>query len=394
MKYSFLNFYIKIQNISIKGSEKVNNLMLMIMSAFDIDTSSMDSFHLRFVSHETFSENDLMMHLANSLSANFSYLTQNLTDDKNFISTSFFAYPGTILHGDLTINEFLSVNDLRIGDMSFFLLCPERAPRNLCNEIAVKCQVDQKLAESMAKGYNAETVAEVIVDLNTCSVGELTLKLADKLSVKSLERDGDDESYYLQTTGWMGDAENALNNFDIACGKVPLKHNQMLLLTRGKLVPPNHIKVKAWISKVIAAREDESVQSLTKKLNESKLDDDEVILNELIEVKYREFKFLDELVVSNGLKLDELKVLIQSLLLDRSVVEECEHLRLRLLKKLSFDTSPRFQMKKSLFEWHKTLKQLHLSQEVDVFVQKLEEEENFNQGRHFCFFWLWVELLA
>ena len=88
------------------------------------------------------------------------------------------------------------------------------------------------------------------------------------------------------------------------------------------------------------------------------------------------------LVQLNSLTLEELKVLIQSLLLDRSIVESCEYLRLRVLKKLNFDSTPRFQMKKSLYEWNKPLKQLHLMQETDLFVQNLEEDDCFNQGNY------------
>jgi hypothetical protein len=352
------------------------------MSAFQLDTTNIESFHLRYVNEETFNEKDLMVHLANSISANFNNLNQNLTQDNNYVSMSFFAYPGVPLQSDSTIDDFLNTNNLKnlSNDKIIFLLCPERAPSCQKNEIALKCHLDQKLDEA-----SSEKVVEIIINLNECKVKELTQKLVDKMNLKPLEHGGDDEMYYLQTIGWMGDPENVLNNFDQECISVPLKHNQTLMITKGKLIPPNHIKIRAWISNEKSLSTEDSVQNLTRQLNEQKFGDDEVILNEFLETKYKGFKLLDELIVSNGLTLEELKVLIQSLLLDRSIVDTCEYLRLRVLKKLNFDSTPRFQMKKSLYEWNKPLKQLHLMQETDLFVQNLEEEDCFNQG-NICFY--------
>ena len=65
---------------------------MMIMSLFEVDTSNIDSFHLRYINDESFRENDLMMHLANCVSVNFNDLNQNLTLDNNFLSMSFFGY--------------------------------------------------------------------------------------------------------------------------------------------------------------------------------------------------------------------------------------------------------------------------------------------------------------
>ncbi len=118
---------------------------------------------------------------------------------------------------------------------------------------------------------------------------------------------------------------------------------------------------------------------------------DLVSINTLIEVKFKEFKALDEIIVSNEIKLEDLNALIQSILLDKfegtGQYENVEHVRLRLMRKISDEsnltaTNASFQLKKVLFEMHKQLKQLNMIQETDLFVQVLDDEDfvNINQG--------------
>lgn len=352
---------------------------MMIMSLFEVNTSNIDSFHLRYINDESFRENDLMMHLANCVSVNFNDLNQNLTLDNNFLSMSFFGYPGITLQGDSTIDEFLNKNNLKhsTSEKVTFLLCPERAPLNQLNEITVKCQLDQKLDKF---SLSNEKNIEIIINLNECKVSDLTKKLVEKMNLKLLGHD-EDEMYYLQTIGWMGDPESVLNNFDQDCNKIPLKHNQQLMITKGKLIPPNHIKIKVWISIEKLLTNGDSVQSLAQKLSDQKFREDDVILNELLEEKYSKFQIIEELIVPNSMTLEEFRAQIQAVLLDKNIYDNCEHLRLRLLKRLNFDSAtPRFQMKKSFYEWNKSLKQLHLLQETELCVQNLEEDDCFNQG--------------
>ena len=216
--------------------------------------------------------------------------------------------------------------------------------------------------------------SELVYTINTeAKVSNLTAAIVEYLNLSPIES-GDDEQYYLKTVNWIGDAENTLNDVNAKCSEVPIRHNDALLIVRGMLVPRNHYKIRVWISSSLASKMD-SLSIST---------EDETPLNDLTEKKYQDFKLVDEMIVKNEMKLEDLQVSIQSLLLDRSDCENCEYIRLRLLKRLNNQepkSQPRFQMKKALFDWHKSLKQLNLTQENDICVQILPEEDtNLNQG--------------
>ena len=368
--------------LNVECGEKISNLLFIAMSSFDVDLKHMENCHLRYINDENLNENELMMQFANSLSTNFNSIGSCLSDDQNFISTTFFSVPGVCLHGDDSLNEVLSSNKKSDSDEKpIFLLCPNRAPLLSNNEISIKCHLDQKLSSQLIDTPLNEKIVEVMINSNDCKVQELTNKLAEKMKLKPIEA-GDDEKYFLKTLNWLGDPEIVLNDSSIPCKDVPLKHNQQLFLTKGKLIPPNHFKIKVWLSTLYPS----SIESLTKKMSEQTLEaQDEVILNGLIEDKSKEFKLLDELIIANDTKLEELKSLIESLLIGRNDVPKCEHIRLRVMKRQKNEhclnqESVNFQMKKALFDWNKPLKQLHLLQESDIGVEIIDEEDNLNQG--------------
>jgi hypothetical protein len=143
---------------------------------------------------------------------------------------------------------------------------------------------------------------------------------------------------------------------------------------QGKLIPPNHYKIKLWM------RGGESKTALQ----------NEMSINNLIDLKFKDFKELDEIIASNETKLEDLKALIQSILLDKfennDEYENVENLRLRLMKRMTDESNlslqnVNFQLKKVLIDWHKPLKQLGIIQETDLFVQILDEDAVIiNQG--------------
>jgi hypothetical protein len=77
---------------------------------------------------------------------------------------------------------------------------------------------------------------------------------------------------------------------------------------------------------------------------------------------------------------------------ESEMINGYKEIRIRHLKKLDEDKTSgyfnhsseqetRFQMKKTLFDWHKTLKQLQLTQETNLCVQLLyDDADSVNQG--------------
>jgi hypothetical protein len=109
-------------------------------------------------------------------------------------------------------------------------------------------------------------------------------------------------------------------------------------------------------------------------------------LNKLLEKHKKTYKRLDELIINNDMKLEDLKIMIQSLLSDRSdnvLSKGAEFIRLRCLTKSNTNNNSdqvNFQQKNVLFEWNKSLKQLHLCQELDLSVELLDEDEIEEEG--------------
>ena len=130
------------------------------------------------------------------------------------------------------------------------------------------------------------------------------------------------------------------------------------------MIPPNHYKIKLWLP---TTTQSESVQDLS--------------VNDLLELKSRSFKLVEEIVVCNEKKLAELQMLIQFKLMDKLPDTNLEKIRLRSMKRLPDENQ--FQLRKVLFDFHKSLKQLSMSQETDLCVQILNEDDQtsiINQG--------------
>ncbi len=298
------------------------------------------------------------------------------------------------MHDDSALNETLNalIQEKSSKDKPvIFLLCPGRSPLKSNKEIAIKCLVESSVSSTFVSQLTDldENVHEVLVDLNECRVIDLTNKLIETIGLPKIDNSKD--TYYLKTVNWDGDAESVLNNVEALCSSIPLKHNDHLLMAQGVLVPINHYKIKLWTK----YSNENVVNELSNKLENISIQDngqDEVVLNRFIEAKYQEFRLFDELIVKNEMKLEELISKIQDsvhkkLFNSSSTTNNDESsnlpLRLRLLKKIAGEPNEpvKFQMKKCLIETHKPLKQLHLIQENDIYVQLLDEDDaGLNQG--------------
>ncbi len=166
---------------------------------------------------------------------------------------------------------------------------------------------------------------------------------------------------------------------------------------KGILVEQNEIKFNLWLYKNNGdsngnACSKQALQTLVNKkfcfqLNQTELN--------------TEFEFLSTMICKHDLKLDDLRVKIINLLRSKHLLpvpfdnaeESTEFytnkIRLRILKKQYVHPDPankklcveKYRLKKALYDWHKTLKQLNLNMnEIDLSVQILEADETLNQG--------------
>jgi len=347
----------------VAGTDLINDLKIMSLSSFHLNEINSNECHLRYIDDD----DDLN---------NFISMNGKLFEGRTLAH----AYSGVCLHEDVTLSEILNLympNEIKknpIEKQIIFLMCPGRSPKKSNNEITIKC-----VQESLASQHSLnENQYEIIINLNNCRVIDLTNQLVDKMSLLWIQNAN--ETYYLKTMDCFGDAESVLNNIEALCSSIPLKHNDCVLITSGRLVPINHYKIKVWTNNFDFLSDNLEKCSI-------KEQDDEVVLNSFMDKKYQDFKLIEELIVKNEIKLEDLKLMIQNLLIGSNlttVAIENLHIRMRVLKKIipgEINEPLRFQMKKCLFEMHKTLKQLHLVQENDIYVQLLNEEDtSINQG--------------
>jgi hypothetical protein len=438
--------------LSVPGAEIIGNVKVLAISTLGLPINDYEQCQLRLVDEENLGDNEWFMnYLMMKASGANEHLYESTTIETKVTNRRHqFAQAGSCLYQDATVDEVLSgfssasssASNSKNGGVSqrfFFILCEGRAPLKAKNEIALRCFVESDRNISLRRSGNANSdedrdepqlcnkledgqseasscCSEVIICPSECRIIDLVAKIVDSMQLHPLEA-SDEDAYYLKTIDWIGDPDVVLNDLHMLCEQVPLKHNQSLLITKGRLVPPNHLKIKVWIhapsasdassrietqmseltleqasaSPSASASVSASKPSVIAKSDFSK----ELALNNLIEQKRREYKLLDELVCKYDMKLDDLRMAVQSLLMDRST-DNCEHVRLRVLKRLNHTTTTptsasnnnnnlhvdeiNFQMKKALFEWHKTLRQLHLTQETDICVQVLADEDAINQG--------------
>ena len=316
---------------SVAGSETLRNIKIMAISAFNL-AISFDSCHLRVIEAET---NEMLIKQVNKK-----------LDGK-------YALPGHCQHDDCTLNDILQ----NPGSGMKLLLCPHAASLVSNNQIVVRCISDTD--------YEQENCVEIIINPESTRVSDLTRQVVELMQLIDLN---DNQQYYLKTINWLGDTEKILNNPDQLCTDIPLTHNHVLIVSRGKVVPPNFYKINLWTS---------PTPPLTDQTN------NQVQLNEFYSETSGQYTFFSELIVSNEMKLEELVSRVDELL--GTAPDSGRQIQIRLMKTIEQSShsasSPKFQLKKCLAEFHKPLKQLHLSQETNLHIELADENDPcFNQG--------------
>lgn len=347
---------------SLSDSELLSNLKMMAVSSFGIASDQLDTCHLRFID----TDEDEPQSLRNKILAN--HKDSGLP----------YAMPGVCMHEDAKLEEVLEILPASEGTKKLtFLLSPARAPSKSNNEITIKCIAEETGTQmTNAKGENVE----IIICLNAMRVGELTDALVTALQAPTIEEDSSNV-YYLKTLNWAGDTESILNDVNLLCLDVPLKHNDLLVLSQGRIVPPNHSRINIWQT---GTKEDIVSKLSSVTLSDKSTDDDEdqVVINDFLSLHYQNYRLLGELIVSNSLKLEELQEQIQVLM--NCSPESESSLRLRFMKKMdkAYMNTNHFQQKKCLIDANKSIKQLGFKQESDLCAQLMTTDDDvvLNQG--------------
>ena len=350
----------RILKASVSDTELLSNLKLMALSSFDLVNESKQS-HLRL-----FETND-----------NVNNTIENIRKTSD---NTLYSLPGVCIHEDCTLEDILELlpehKDLESVRNLTFLLAPNVGPYKSNNEITLKCILEETPGSSSVS--SDEKFVEVIICLNNTRVSDLTDNLVEKMNLSLIDETSPDQ-YYLKTLNWLGDTESILNDVNSLCLDVPLKHNDLLVLSRGKLVPPNHYKLNIWQD--INTDLNNKLQSI-----EISENNNDVIFNDFIISKFQGYQLVDDLIVKNDLTLDDLQIQIRENLL--KIIEENVNIGLRVMRKLgkSYTDSRQFQLKKSLFDLNKTLKQLNLKPENDLYVHLIADEvqQSLNQGILVC----------
>jgi hypothetical protein len=209
-----------------------------LKSELDI-TNLLDETHLRYLNKEEAEKTALAHNMTNT--------TQICDPNYPSPSNNLNYYFGDVILDDITLDDIFKHYDPQMtkdDSIEFlFLLCNEKAPLKLKNEITIKCIYP-------CQRNQEELRSELTINLSN-TIRELTNGLVQKMKLKPIELEGDtNECYYLKTIDWLGDVEGVLNDLDQTCADANLKHNQLLHIDRGTLVLPNHIKIKLWISYV------------------------------------------------------------------------------------------------------------------------------------------------
>ena len=326
-----------IQNceLFIEDTEIVKNVRIIAMTSFETEIAQ-NQFHLRFLIDQDL---DMMGMIQNS----------SIQD----IQTKFF----NPLYDDSNVKEIVEPvleKCAHIEPNLVFLLSLGQAPLKSNGDLILKCCADKCIGD-----YFVE-----ILTNSSETIGQLTEKICSRLNLDPL-KPNDESVYYLRKLDWLGDVESVLNDLKKKCSDMSLKNNQTIQMTKGILIPPDHFKIKIWLCQNVVS-----------------LERDEVILNDLIEKKQKNFKFIKEIIVRNEIKLDDLKVLISEVLIESKI--ESVDFRIRILKSLDkedwFNKENKFVKRRALIEWHQNLKQLHLAEENDLGIELLDEDDSINQG--------------
>lgn len=268
-----------------------------------------------------------------------------------------------VIYDDITLSELIESNtprDARNPPSFLLLLCRDRAPIKSHDEITLKCT------------FRRTNYCDVILSNPAKkTIDELTSMLADRLQLPKLDPKSE-TTYFLKTLDWFGDVESILNDFSLTCLQAQLKHNQMLHMDCGVLLLPNHVKIFLWTSCDDPIKEDDSSKT-------------ELDLNQIIEKRNSSYALLKELTISMDTRFEELKELVEQILVSNETPSQTvfKDTRMRLMKRCVEQSSQevnKFQLKKPLIEWHKTLRQAGLRQASDICVQLLDDFDSLNQG--------------
>ena len=333
--------------IPVNMSDRANDVKILAISAFSLDNVNYDECHLRYINLANITRDDLI----NEFKSNNSNL-----------------FTGSRLYENVIIENVIDSNTSNL-----FVLCNGRAP--LENEITLKCCCVLDNNFSVGQNLMDDVSCEILVN-KSLTVNELVESITQELKLSLSEVDiTDNQVFYLKKINWMGDPDAILNALTKTVVDVNLTNNSYVCLTKGFLVPQNHIKINIWLQENLNNGEEDLIN---KKL-----------LNCDINMMNDEFKFVSCLISKYDIKLEELKIKIGECLnkilkIDLDTSEDV--LRIRLMKKTVFKNClnkkmfiDKYQLKRALFDWHKTLKQLNLSNEVDLCVQ-LRETGGLNQG--------------
>ena len=356
-------------------------------------------YHMRYVNSEVLGENKWLLALVNQ---NSSDDNSNDPDQPVKGDVSLTDNIGVAVHDDINLSYLMETLGTSVGtyparnrteaaenvDSIVLLFCHGKAPLSSLQEIVVRCSLET--TDCALDLTNSQIMTEVIVDLDNCTIEDLTRQVVNRMQLEPLDPNGSLQ-YILKTTNWLGDSENVLNSVSLSCREAKLKHNQLLLIGKGKLIPPNHIKIRLW-----QQRQDRpsptleaDVASMTVKEEPG---EDLVVLNGFIEDKYKQFRMLEELIIKYDTKLADLKETVLGIINKQQTDSSppVENIRLRTLRKVFATTSTdqmtspgsRFITKRALIDWHKSLRQLHLLPETDLCAQLIteEEESQINQG--------------
>ena len=346
LKYTQIEF-------SVNKSDQVNNVKILAISAFSLDSVNYDECHLRYINSGSVTHADLINEFKSSKNR-----------ERNIFS-------GLRLYENEVIENFIELDT-----SSLFVLCNRRAP--LENEINLKCCCILDNNDKSIGGQNLtdEVKCEILAS-KALTVDELVKIIIEELNLSLTEVDVlNNQVYYLKKVNWMGDPDAILNSLTKTLNDVNLSNNSYVCVTKGFLVPQNHVKINIWLHALNSVNEDEMIdKKLLNTCDMSSIND--------------EFKYVNCLICKYDLKLEELKVKIGECLSKNLSIEldlNEDLIRIRLMKKIVIKNSSnkkifveKYQLKKALFDWHKTLKQINLSNEVDLCVE-LTETGGLNQG--------------
>ncbi len=229
--------------VNAEESELISNIKLMAISA--LIGTNVDSLncHLRHINENSENIEELrMFQLATDFSASLSLNKPSESTGPGQLDQTFKNYSllGSCLYDDSALGELVDIGPKASADAfeeehSFlFLLCAEKAPLKSNNECIIKCYLEN--TNSMLVQLNNTKCVEIVVNLLSTKVSELTEMIVKKMNLEPLDEEltKNGECFYLKKLDWLGDVEAVLNNVNQTCSEANLEHNQSLLISKGE----------------------------------------------------------------------------------------------------------------------------------------------------------------